>query len=54
MLVELAKSRSLRKVKRLDAVHVLLQRYDQELSADIYALPDVAFFGRVAKVEFSL
>lgn len=54
MLVEIQKRRCLRKVQKLDAMHVLLQRYDREHQADSYALPDVSFIGRVARVEFWL
>ena len=54
MLVEIGGLRRLRKVKKLDAVHVLLQSYDREHSAESFALPDLSFIGRVVKVEFSL
>ncbi len=54
MLVEYEKRRSLRKVKKLDAVHVLLQGYDREYTAETCALPDVNFIGRVVRVEFFL
>lgn len=54
MLVDDGKRRSLRKVKKLDAMHVLLQSYDREHSAETYALPDLSFVGRVARVEFTL
>ena len=54
MLVEIAGRRSLRKVQKLDAVHVLLQSYDREHIAEPFALPDISFVGRVARVEFSL
>ena len=54
MLVEIGNRRCLRKVKKLDAVSVLLQSYDREHSAEAYALPDLTFVGRVVKVEFSL
>ncbi|MCL1855150.1 MAG: XRE family transcriptional regulator [Clostridia bacterium] len=52
MLVEMNKRRCLRKVKKLDAMRVLLQSYDREYSAELYSLPDVSFIGRVARVEF--
>lgn len=54
MLVEINQRRSLRKVKKLDALHVLLQSYDREHSAETYALPDLSFVGQVVRVEFSL
>ena len=54
MLVEHNQHRYLRKVKKLDALNVLLQSYDREYAADTCALPDVNFLGRVVKVEFSL
>lgn len=54
MLVEYNQHRFLRKVKKLDALNVLLQSYDREYAAETCALPDVNFLGRVVKVEFSL
>ena len=54
MLVEYNQHRFLRKVKKLDATHVLLQSYDREYNAETVALPDVNFIGRVARVEFTL
>ena len=54
MLVEYNQHRFLRKVKKLDAMHVLLQSYDGEYDAENAALPDVNFIGRVVKVEFTL
>ncbi|NLO84952.1 MAG: LexA family transcriptional regulator [Clostridiales bacterium] len=54
MLVEYNQHRYLRKVKKLDALHVLLQSYDREYSAETCALPDVNILGRVLKVEFSI
>ena len=54
MLVEHNQHRALRKVKKLDALNVLLQSYDREYSAEPCALPDVTFIGRVTRVEFSL
>ena len=54
MLVEIGNNRCLRKVKKLDAVHVLLQSYDREHSAEPFALPDLNFIGRVVKVEFTV
>ena len=54
MLVEYNQHRFLRKVKKLDAMHVLLQSYDREYNAETVALPDVNFIGRVVRVEFTL
>lgn len=54
MLVEHNQHRYLRKVKKLDALNVLLQSYDREYGAETCALPEVNILGRVVKVEFSL
>lgn len=54
MLVEHNQHRYLRKVKKLDALNVLLQSYDREYAAETCALPDVNFLGRVVRVEFLL
>ena len=54
MLVEHNQHRYLRKIKKLDALNVLLQSYDREYAAETCALPDVNFLGRVVKVEFRL
>ena len=54
MLVEIKQRRVLRKVKKLDALHVSLQSYDREYSAETYSLPDISFIGQVVRVEFSL
>lgn len=54
MLVEYAEHRTLRKIKKLDALHVLLQSYDREYAAETVALPDATFLGRVTRVEFNL
>ena len=54
MLVEHNQHRYLRKVKKLDALNVLLQSYDREYAAETCALPEVNFLGRVVRVEFSL
>lgn len=54
MLVEYKQHRAIRKVKKLDAMHVLLQSYDREYNAETEALPDVTFVGRVVRVEFSV
>ena len=42
------------KIKKMDALTVLLQSYDREYSAEPCALPDANFLGRVVKVEFTL
>ena len=54
MLVEHNQHRYLRKIKKLDAMNVLLQSYDREYAAETCALPDVTFLGRAVKVDFSL
>ncbi|HIU18470.1 MAG TPA: helix-turn-helix domain-containing protein [Candidatus Limiplasma stercoravium] len=54
MLVEYNHHRALRKIKKLDALNVLLQSYDREYAAQAVAIPDVTFLGRVTRVEFSL
>ena len=54
MLVEYGNHRCLRKVKKLDALNVLLQSYDREYNAETAALPDLNFIGRVVRVEFTL
>ncbi|HNW85880.1 MAG TPA: S24 family peptidase [Candidatus Limiplasma sp.] len=54
MLVEHNEHRYLRKIKKLDALNVLLQSYDREYAAEPCAIPDAAFLGRVVKVEFTL
>lgn len=54
MLVEYNQHRALRKVKKLDGLHVLLQSYDREYNAETCALPEVNFIGRVTRVEFVL
>lgn len=54
MLVERKGKRMLRKVKKLDALSVLLQSYDREYAAESCALPDLVFLGHVVRVEFSL
>lgn len=54
MLVMANQHRFLRKVKKLDAMNVLLQSYDREYAAEPYAITDISFVGRVTKVEFSL
>ena len=54
MLAEIGNRRMLRKVKKLDAMHVLLQSYDREYSAETFALMDLTFLGRVVRVEFTL
>ncbi|MEG0491920.1 MAG: LexA family transcriptional regulator [Clostridia bacterium] len=54
MLVEHNQHRYLRKVKKLDAVNVLLQSYDREYAAETCALPEISILGRVVRVEFTL
>jgi len=54
MLVEYNQHRFIRKVKKLDAMTVLLQSYDREYNAETVALPEVNFLGRVTRVEFTL
>ena len=54
MLVEQKGKRVLRKIKKLDALTVLLQSYDREYAAETFALPDIAIIGHVTRVEFSL
>ena len=54
MLVEYDQHRFIRKVKKLDAMTVLLQSYDREYNAETVALPEVNFLGRVTRVEFTL
>lgn len=54
MLVEYQQHKALRKVKKLDAMNVLLQSYDREYAAETAALPEVNFIGRVTRVEFTL
>ena len=54
MLVEYNKRRCLRKVQRLDGMHVLLQSYDREYEAETVSLPDIHFVGRVVRVEIIL
>ena len=54
MLVEYNQHRCLRKIKKLDAMNLLLQSYDREYGAETCALADVNFIGRAVKVEFRL
>ena len=54
MLVESNGKRALRKVKKLDALNILLQSYDREYAAQTCALPDINIIGHVVRVEFSL
>ena len=54
MLVEYNQHRALRKVKKLDAMNVLLQSYDREYVAEPVALPELTCVGRAVKVEFDL
>ncbi len=52
MLVEYKQHRCLRKIKKLDALNVMLGSYDREYSSVTAALPDINIIGRVARVEF--
>lgn len=54
MLVEYQGKRALRKVKKLDALNVLLQSYDSEYTAQTCSLPEISITGHVVRVEFSL
>ncbi len=54
MLLEYKGQRMLRKVKKTDALHILLQSYDREYTAEPCALPDVSLIGHALRVEFSL
>ena len=54
MLVEHHEHRYLRKIKKMDALNVLLQSYDREYTAEPCTLPETNFIGRVVKVEFSM
>ena len=54
MLVEKDGHRFLRKVKKLDAMNVLLQSYDREYAGESCALPELNFVGRAVRVEFGL
>ena len=54
MLVDINGHRCLRKIRKLDAIQMLLQSYDREYHAENYALPDIHIIGRVTKVEFSV
>lgn len=54
MLLEIKGKRTLRKIKKLDALTVLLQSYDREYAAETFALPELTIIGHVTRVEFSL
>ena len=54
MLVEHNTHRYLRKIKKIDAMTLLLQSYDREFASETCALPEINFIGRVVRVEFSL
>ncbi len=54
MLVEHTELRARRKIKRVDAMNVLLQSDDREYAAEPCALPEASFLGRVVRVEFEL
>ena len=54
MLVEKDGHRNLRKIKKLDAVTVMLQSYGREYDAETVSVADVVFLGRAVSVEFNL
>jgi len=54
MLVEVKGRRMLRKLKRLENFHILLQSYDREYSAETYALNEVNCLGRCVRAEINL
>ncbi len=54
MLVEYGEHRALRKIRKLDAVTLLLQSFDREYESLTLKLSDVTFLGRATRVEFDL
>ncbi|MBN1778263.1 MAG: LexA family transcriptional regulator [Clostridiales bacterium] len=54
MLVEYRGKKIVRKIRKLDALSILLQSYDREYEAEPCALPDVSIIGHVVRVEFTL
>ena len=54
MLVSIKGHRQLRKVKKLDALNLLLQSFDHSYEQVHCALPDVQILGRVLQVTFSV
>ena len=54
MLVEVKGRRLLRKVKKLENFHILLQSYDREYGAETYALNEVICLGRCVRAEINL
>lgn len=54
MLVEKDGHRALRKIKKLDALTVLLQAYDREYIAEHAQLSELSFLGRAVRVEITL
>lgn len=54
MLVEANERRALRKVRKQDATHVLLQSFGREYNAEAFAVQDVKFIGRAVKLEIEL
>jgi transcriptional regulator with XRE-family HTH domain len=54
MLMEYKGKKLLRKIRKLDALSILLQSYDREYEAEPCALPDISFIGHVVRVEFTL
>ena len=54
MMVEHKGKHLLRKIKKLDALNVLVQSYDREYEAQTISLPDINFIGHVVRVEFTI
>ncbi|MDD2648146.1 MAG: helix-turn-helix transcriptional regulator [Eubacteriales bacterium] len=54
MLVEANERRALRKVRKQDATHVLLQSFGREYNAEVLPIPDVKFLGRAVRLEIEL
>jgi len=52
--VEYKAHRNLRKIKKLDAMNLLMQTYDREYEAETVSVADCQFLGRVCRVEFEL
>lgn len=53
MLVEYRSHRCVRKIKKLDALNVMLQSYDREYASENVPLPELNILGRVTRVEFT-
>lgn len=54
MVVEYNSHRYIRKVKKLDGLHLMLQSFDREYNAETCQLSEVNFLGRCVRVEFEL